>query len=649
MAEAFIFHVLDDRTLEFRQTEPIMLEDNNVTEFIFRIPKTLNELDVSSWSWWFVYKNANGDKYSSPLLLTDDTDEPDLYSNATYWVDHGFTQKAGRVKVALEALNIGTGDAPTNEWHTKTYIIDVNDTLQGNQIEFKPSEVDIISGMLQSTLNQIREMIETGGGCGTSDDIENKSTVSGATVTDALSSLSDQIANEQTTRADADASLRSAIDALVSPSGQSVVVDSSLSISGAAADAKVTGEALSNLKSDLDIVASSNDYAFPKTLNGYCVEGYAYASNGAYTTNATIICTSKFRLKSDTVTCGSNILLYALFDSNGVFIERVTVSPSQKTVTITRSNAKYIALMFNKNSTPFETVKASNIQGVYIEKNDTTTLEVGAGKEYTTVLAAFRFAEKITDRKVVVNIYEGDYDIYDELGGDDFLASISSSATWKSGIQPVFTGDIEINGIGNVILRMEIPYNIYTQYTYQATRLSQINNSGNIKISNITFISKNNRYAIHDECDNVTKYANTKHEYIDCKFYSVNGSAVIGIGASTLSDYLLKNCYLKNTTAITLYFHNWSNTKKGNLIVADSVLENSNELGSGIKLGVNSNYLFDVFVSSSYLHSLKVASENASEYSNSVYRIICINTNLSSVIIDSTIISSTYDPVFKTW
>ena len=195
MAEAFIFHVLDDRTLEFRQTEPIMLEDNNVTEFIFRIPKTLNELDVSSWSWWFVYKNANNDKYSSPLLLTDDTDEPDLYSNATYWVDHGFTQKAGRVEVALEALNIGTGDAPANEWHTKTYIIDVNDTLQGNQIEFKPSEVDIISGMLQSTLNQIREMIETGGGGGTSDDIENKSTVSGATVTDALGSLSDQIAN----------------------------------------------------------------------------------------------------------------------------------------------------------------------------------------------------------------------------------------------------------------------------------------------------------------------------------------------------------------------------------------------------------------------------------------------------------------------
>lgn len=194
MAEAFIFHVSDDRTLDFRQTEPIMLEDNHVTEFRFRIPKTLNELDVTSWVWWFVYKNANGDKYSSPLLLTDDTDEPDLYSNATYVVDHGFTQKAGRVKIALEALNVGTGAAPTNEWHTKTYIIDVNDTLQGNQIEFKPSEVDIISGMLQSTLQQIREMIEEAGG-GTSDDIENASSVTGTTVSDALDTLSDEIAN----------------------------------------------------------------------------------------------------------------------------------------------------------------------------------------------------------------------------------------------------------------------------------------------------------------------------------------------------------------------------------------------------------------------------------------------------------------------
>lgn len=86
------------------------------------------------------------------------------------------------------------------------------------------------------------------GGGGTSDDIENASSVTGSTVSDALDTLSDDLANEETTRSEADASLRTAIDNLVSPTGQSVVVDSSLSISGAAADAQVTGDRLAEMK-----------------------------------------------------------------------------------------------------------------------------------------------------------------------------------------------------------------------------------------------------------------------------------------------------------------------------------------------------------------------------------------------------------------
>lgn len=63
--------------------------------------------------------------------------------------------------------------------------------------------------------------------------------------------LQSNITSEATARANADASLRQAIDAMVSPSGQSVVVDSSLSISGAAADAKVTGNKISELNNHL--------------------------------------------------------------------------------------------------------------------------------------------------------------------------------------------------------------------------------------------------------------------------------------------------------------------------------------------------------------------------------------------------------------
>lgn len=197
MADIFNFFVYDDRSIQFEIAEPIMLEDTNVTQFYFRIPKSINGFDMSGWAWWFVYVNAAKEKYSAPLSFTDDEDEPDAYANATYTVDYGMSATAGTVQFALEAINAdATTSEVLNEWHTKTYSTRVISTLQGNETEFEQSEIDIISGMIQDMLAQIREMIDEGDiGAKTTDDIENKSTVSGETATDALSALSDQIAN----------------------------------------------------------------------------------------------------------------------------------------------------------------------------------------------------------------------------------------------------------------------------------------------------------------------------------------------------------------------------------------------------------------------------------------------------------------------
>lgn len=199
MADIFTFHVYDDRTIQYTLAEPIMLEDTNVTQFKFRIPKSINGFDMTDWAWWFVYVNPSQQKYSVPLAFTDDEDEPDEYANAVYTVDYGMSATAGTVQFALEAINAdATTSEVLNEWHTKTYSTRVISTLQGNETEFEQSEIDIISGMIQDMLSQIREMIDEGGvGGGTSDDVENKSSVSGATVTDALGSLNDQITNIQ--------------------------------------------------------------------------------------------------------------------------------------------------------------------------------------------------------------------------------------------------------------------------------------------------------------------------------------------------------------------------------------------------------------------------------------------------------------------
>lgn len=130
MADIFNFYVYDDRSIQFTLAEPIMLEDKDVTQFRFRIPKSLNGFDMSDWEWWFIFVNPKGTKYTTLLELSDDEDEPDDYSVATYTVGYGFSGIVGTVRFSIEALNV-SGEEIINEWHTKTYSTAVIDTLQG--------------------------------------------------------------------------------------------------------------------------------------------------------------------------------------------------------------------------------------------------------------------------------------------------------------------------------------------------------------------------------------------------------------------------------------------------------------------------------------------------------------------------------------
>ena len=158
MADIFDFYVYDDRSIQFELAEPILLEDKNVTQFRFMIPKSLNGFDMTRWAWWFVYENANKETYSSALTLVDDSDDPDTYANAIYTVDYGLSIKAGAVRFALEAINADNSGNILHEWHTKTYATYIQSTLQGNQAEYTQSETDIISALI----NRVQEFIDGG-------------------------------------------------------------------------------------------------------------------------------------------------------------------------------------------------------------------------------------------------------------------------------------------------------------------------------------------------------------------------------------------------------------------------------------------------------------------------------------------------------
>jgi hypothetical protein len=159
MAERYDFYVHDNRKITFNLTEPIMREDSGVTDFLFHIPKILNEIEVSDWAWWLVFVNAKKEKYSIALTLSDDPERPLEYNLATYTVDYAMSIKAGSVQFALEAINAGTGGAIDNEWHTLTYETKVKETLQGNQAEYAETESDIISALIQEVRTKMNQVI----------------------------------------------------------------------------------------------------------------------------------------------------------------------------------------------------------------------------------------------------------------------------------------------------------------------------------------------------------------------------------------------------------------------------------------------------------------------------------------------------------
>lgn len=148
MADIFNFYVYDDRSIQFAIAEPIMLEDKDVTQFRFRIPKSLNGFGMSDWEWWFIFVNPKGTKYTTLLELTDDEDEPDGYSVATYTVGYGFSGIVGTVKFSIEALNV-SGEEIVNEWHTKTYSTAVIDTLQGLRAVIPEPDGQVSTGITE--------------------------------------------------------------------------------------------------------------------------------------------------------------------------------------------------------------------------------------------------------------------------------------------------------------------------------------------------------------------------------------------------------------------------------------------------------------------------------------------------------------------
>lgn len=195
------------------------------------------------------------------------------------------------------------------------------------------------------------------------------------------------------------------------------------------------------------------------------------------------------------------------------------------------------------------TVLESNTPIAFPKLKNEYTIKKSAGDFSTLTEAINTLGAGSADNPITLYIHSGEYDILQELGGDNFLRGVENNSSERQGIEvPDY---VNIIGVGDVRLKMDVPDNKTTQNT--SSRISALNVWRHNTIKNIKFIVRNTRYAVHDETNN--QYSNNDMKYIDCYFeHQGNKSGVwsstqaYAAGMGSGGNYLFDNCTFKSNT-----------------------------------------------------------------------------------------------------
>jgi pectin methylesterase-like acyl-CoA thioesterase len=170
---------------------------------------------------------------------------------------------------------------------------------------------------------------------------------------------------------------------------------------------------------------------------------------------------------------------------------------------------------------------------------------VGTGGQFATLTACLR-ALKGNNKEKVIDVFGGTYDIYEEMGGANFIATLNGTEKWQD-VCDIIPDNTTIMGHGNVIIKMELPSSTPNAV---ATLLSPLNMMGSAKLKNLTVKAANCRYCIHPEGEKLAQYNNAVWEIEDC--YIEKTDVTLGTGnavAFGLNDgvfFKIKNCIIKS-------------------------------------------------------------------------------------------------------
>lgn len=212
------------------------------------------------------------------------------------------------------------------------------------------------------------------------------------------------------------------------------------------------------------------------------------------------------------------------------------------------------------------------------------------GNRYTSVIDCFNAIKDLEGHKKVY-IYHGTYDIYEEMGGDDYFSQFTGNEDYKT-LQP-FLNDVEIIGLGTVTLNFNMPMSIPFAVRWL---FSPLNLRGNFRIENLIINGTNCRYCIHDESG--SNYPNTIHEYKSIRCKKGGSYQAVGCGYSNNTLLKIEDCIFEAKDSEAYSYH----AKVGmNTVISNSVFKGAAD--RCVRFSQEHNSFAEVTMSNCYLGS----------------------------------------------
>lgn len=184
--------------------------------------------------------------------------------------------------------------------------------------------------------------------------------------------------------------------------------------------------------------------------------------------------------------------------------------------------------------------------------------EVGPDKKYTSFTECLKSLAGDESQKII-KVYDGIYNIFEEIGGSAFSQSIVDGTNWRD-VSMIVPPNTKIVGIGNVVF--EFLPSAEEIGSVASTLLSPLNISGSVEIENIKIHAENCRYCIHDETSSLPQYDNVTRFYKNVECVKYNGTLgnrqAFACGFQRGTKFNFENCVFISERGNAFSMHNSS-------------------------------------------------------------------------------------------